>query len=59
MILNHEHVGEFVIVWYCSFWASIIKGIIDLQSFCVVLVGWVFIKTGKGRKETFFSLGVF
>ncbi len=32
MIINHEHVGggkegaeEFVIVWYCSFWGSIIK----------------------------------
>ncbi len=25
MIINHEHVGEFVIVWYWGFWGSIIK----------------------------------
>ncbi len=25
MIINHEHVGEFVFVWYWGFWGSIIK----------------------------------
>jgi hypothetical protein len=43
-------IGVFVVESY--------KGIIHLQSFCVVLVGWVFIITGKGKKETFFVFNV-
>ncbi len=51
---GREGVGEFVIVWYWGFGIESLKRIIHLQSFCIELVGWVFIKTGKGKKETFF-----
>jgi len=48
-------VGEFGIG---VFGVQFLKGIIHLQIFCVVLMGWVFIKTAKGRKETFFLFNV-
>jgi hypothetical protein len=59
MIINHEHVEEFVIVWYWGFWDSIIKKHYTFAKFLCSMVGWVFIIKEKSRKETFSFLGVF
>jgi hypothetical protein len=46
-----------VIVWCWGCCVQFLKAIIYLQSFCVVLGGWVFIKSRKGRKGDLFGVG--
>ncbi len=50
--------GSLLLFGIGVFGVQLLKSIIHLQSFCVVLVGWVFIITGKGKKETLFLFNV-
>jgi hypothetical protein len=62
MIINHgdmggEEIGYCLVLKLLGFY----KAIVHLQSFCVVLGGWLFIKSRKVRKGVFllFGVGVF